>query len=130
MGVYLAANFFNDPKFTGDAGKKIVLVIKGKTTGTNGTKSFALRLGVDPFVSSLPASAADDFEGHFTVQFVAPGSQIVSSMRYISAGTAYPNNDVKSVDMSVEQPLILNTWVQNSANSISIVSYEWCGQGL
>lgn len=126
----LAANFFNDPKFTGVAGKKIVIVIKGKTMGTSGTKSFALRLGGSPFVSSLPASAVDDFEVHFTVQFIGPGSQILSSMRYISAGTAYPNNDVKSIDMSVEQPLILNAWVQNSADSISIVSYEWFGQGL
>lgn len=98
----LASNFFNDPKFTGVAGKKIVLVIKGKTTGTNGTKSFALRLGGSPFVSSLPATAVDDFEVHFNVQFIGPGSQIFSSMRYMAAGTAYPNNDVKSIDMSVE----------------------------
>ena len=127
----LAPNFFNDDASIYTPAKKVSLVIKGNTSGSNGTKTLSLMLGTTPFYCTIPQAATGSFHVEFSVQFIGPGSQIFSYIRTLAFdGTVIPNHSAQSVDMSIAQPIMLNAWVANATDNIIILSYEWFGQGL
>ncbi|MHC8945932.1 glycosyl hydrolase family 28-related protein [Advenella incenata] len=132
----LAGGYFDDPKVGTVPPKKIALKVQGNTTGTTGRKWLALRLRDGSPIGKIlscevPKNIVGDFSIDFSVLFVGRGSQIASYVRALAAdGSTFPKQMAMDVDMSEDREIILNAWVDNSADTINILSYEWFGQGL
>lgn len=126
------AGFFSGPALTGVPSKKMRIHVKGTLAGTTGTyKRIAVRLGASTVVFvSFASTLVGDFEADIEVDFISTANQVLS-VRGVCHGFpvlfAIGNG---TVDMTVDQVLALQAYVQNAADSITIKFFEWFISGV
>lgn len=112
--------------------KKIKCAVKGILTGTTGTyKRVVIRLGATgiAFVSFI-AAAVGEFEVTLEVHFTGTATQLITASGLSTGMVPNMASTLSAIDMSVDQDILLQAYVQNSADSITIRSYEWYVQGV
>jgi|GEM_PF-5460971 len=130
----LAGGIFTAPY--GVPAKAIRVKIMAVATGTNGSKSIALRLGNQPN-SPYPITISQNTEGYFELEFylvfVGTNSQKIYSRRLSQSSgayAAYPDFGEKNIDMTVDQHLAINAFVSNSQDKITIHHVEISARGI
>lgn len=112
--------------------KKIECVVKCTLTGGTGLyKRVVIRLGGTGIAfASFPAAAVGAAEVRLTVHFTGTATQLITAYGVCTGQSPVIATTAGTINMAVNQDVLLQAYVENAADSITINSYEWYVQGV
>lgn len=121
------SGWLTGPAYSGRPAPKIKAVVSGTFTGTNGTKNLSIRLGSGGPTATATYAAANvgNFRCEMAVDFEQTAKQLLRTFCLLHDVVPKVAITEATIDMTLDQPIILHAWVGNAADSITIRAVEW-----